>query len=91
MPGSPSPARTADLGRESAPAAPISHVPLVIVEEGKLTVDVHHAELESVLREIARGLPPRRHLGSLPPPGTPDASVGKEVIWALRRRGVLDP
>jgi HEAT repeat protein len=25
----------------------------VVVEEGKLTVDVHHAELESVLREIA--------------------------------------
>lgn len=51
--GSPSPGRTADLGQESAPAAPISPVPLVVVEEGKLTVDVHHAELESVLREIA--------------------------------------
>jgi len=51
--GSPSPGRTADLRQQSAPAAPILPVPLVVVEEGKLTVDVHHAELESVLRDIA--------------------------------------
>ena len=50
--GSPSPARTADPS-QGRPSAPMSPIPLVVVEERKLTVDLHHAELESVLREIA--------------------------------------